>query len=168
MSRTTEADSARARAEIARKQAEEASERARKLQAQVAELEARQTERGLVLTLGDVVFDTGKAKLKGGAMRTIDQLTGFLNQYPQRKLVIEGHTDSVGAADYNQRLSEERADSVRFALLDRGIASTRIMVRGLGEDYPVANNDTAAGRQQNRRVEVIISDDSGKIPERSR
>ena len=168
MSRTTEADSARARAEIARKQAEEASERARKLQAQVAELEARQTERGLVLTLGDVLFDTGKAKLKGGAMRTIDQLTGFLNQYPQRKLVIEGHTDSVGAADYNQRLSEERADSVRFALLDRGIASTRIMVRGLGEDYPVANNDTAAGRQQNRRVEVIISDDSGKIPERSR
>ncbi len=168
MSRTSEADVARQRAEVARKQAEEAAERARKLQAQVAELEAKQTERGLVLTLGDVLFDTGKAKLKGGAMRTVDQLTGFLNQYPERKVLIEGHTDSVGSADFNQRLSEDRANSVRYALLDRGIASTRIMVRGLGEDYPVATNDSASGRQQNRRVEVIISDDSGKIPERSR
>ncbi len=161
MSRTTEAD-------VARKRAEEAAERARKLQEQVAELEAKQTERGLVLTLGDVLFDTGKAQLKSGAMRTVDQLTGFLSQYPQRRVLIEGHTDSVGSADYNQRLSEDRANSVRYALLDRGIASTRIMVRGLGEDYPVASNDTASGRQQNRRVEVIISDDGGRIPERSR
>lgn len=168
MSRTSEADTARQRAEVSRKEADEAGERARQLQAQVAELQAKQTERGLVLTLGDVLFDTGKAKLKGGAMRTIDQLTGFLNQYPERTLLIEGHTDSVGSADYNQRLSEERANSVRMALLNRGVASTRIMVQGLGEDYPVANNDTAAGRQQNRRVEVIISDDDGKIPERSR
>lgn len=168
MSRTSEADTARQRAEVSRKEADEAGERARQLQAQVAELQAKQTERGLVLTLGDVLFDTGKAKLKGGAMRTIDQLTGFLNQYPERTLLIEGHTDSVGSADYNQRLSEERANSVRMALLNRGVASTRIMVHGLGEDYPVANNDTAAGRQQNRRVEVIISDDDGKIPERSR
>ena len=189
LSRTAEAEAARQRAadnaliaeasarqaqartqdaEAARRQADAAAERSRALQAQLDELQARQTERGLVLTLGDVLFDTAKATLKPGAMRTVDQLAAFLNQYPERKVLIEGHTDSVGGDEYNLRLSERRADAVRNALLDRGIAADRIMTRGLGKAYPVAGNDTAASRQRNRRVEVIISDETGKIVERGR
>jgi len=149
-------------------EAEAARVRARELEQQLAELKAKPTDRGMVLTLGDVLFDTGKAELKPGAMRTIDQLAAFMNRHPARTVLVEGHTDSVGSAAYNRKLSEQRADSVRYALLNRGIASTRIVVRGLGLDYPIANNATAEGRQTNRRVEVIISDESGRISERAR
>ena len=166
--RTNEADAARMQAENARKEAEAAQTRARELEEQLAELKAKPTDRGMVLTLGDVLFDTGRAELKAGAMRTIDQLTAFMNKHPARTVLIEGHTDSVGSAAYNRKLSEQRADAVRFALMNRGIANTRIMVKGLGLDYPIANNATAAGRQTNRRVEVIISDESGRVTERAR
>lgn len=166
--RTQEADAARKVAEARATEAEAALARARELENQLAELKAKPSDRGMVLTLGDVLFDTGKAELKAGAMRTIDQLAVFMNKHPARTVMIEGHTDSVGSAAYNRKLSEQRADSVRFALLNRGIASTRIVVRGLGLEYPVASNGTAEGRQANRRVEVIISDESGRIAERTR
>ena len=173
--RTKEADSAVVRAEAAKADADRAriaataaAERAKKLEAQIAQLQARPTDRGLVLTLGDVLFDTGKSVLKSGTNRTLDQLAEFLRDNPSRKVMIEGHTDSVGPDAYNQGLSEERAGSVRLALLDRGIGADRIRVRGFGESYPVATNESAEGRQRNRRVEVIISDETGNIAERTR
>ncbi len=139
---------------------------AERLQEQVKELQAKETERGIVLTLGDVLFDTGKADLKPGAYPTIGKLGDFLSQYKKRNVLIEGFTDSRGTEEYNQQLSQRRANAVRSALLDRGIAPERVRVRGYGEAYPVASNSTAQGRQQNRRVEIIISDPDGKIQER--
>lgn len=133
------------------------------LEQQLSELQAEQTERGLVLTLGDVLFDTNQATLNPGAADTIDRLAEFMREYPERTVLIEGHTDSRGSAEYNAQLSEQRADAVRDALLERGIENARIDIRGLGEGVPVASNDTAAGRQQNRRVEVVISDENGAI-----
>jgi outer membrane protein OmpA-like peptidoglycan-associated protein len=122
-----------------------------------AELNAKQTERGLVVTLGDVLFETGKADLKGTATANLAKLTAFLTQHTDRSLVIEGHTDNVGSESYNQTLSQNRADSVKAFLLNQGIASNRITAFGKGESSPVASNDSSSGRQMNRRVEVIIA-----------
>ncbi|MDO8341609.1 MAG: OmpA family protein [Cellvibrio sp.] len=127
------------------------------LRRQLAELNAKQTERGLVITLGDVLFETGKADLKGTATANLAKLTAFLTQHPDRSLVIEGHTDSVGSESYNQVLSQNRADSVKAFLLNQGVASNRITAFGKGESSPVASNDSSSGRQMNRRVEVIIA-----------
>jgi outer membrane protein OmpA-like peptidoglycan-associated protein len=127
------------------------------LQRQIDALQAKPTDRGLVVTLGDVLFDTGKAGLKAGATSNLNKLAAFLNQYPDRTVVIEGYTDSVGSEDYNQGLSERRADSVKAYLASQGIGATRLSALGRGESDPVAGNESAAGRQQNRRVEVIIS-----------
>ncbi|MDO3720746.1 OmpA family protein [Marinobacter sp. chi1] len=129
-------------------------------QSQIAALQAEVTDRGVVLTLGDVLFATGSAKLQGGASSNLNRLVDFLNQYPDRNAQIEGHTDNVGSADYNQRLSQDRADAVRHYLTQQGIASQRLSTSGLGMDRPVANNDTPTGRQQNRRVEIIIENPS--------
>lgn len=137
--------------------ADEAQRRAQILQDELEQLKAKQTDRGLVLTLGDVLFDTGKSTLKSGAMATLDRLADFLKQAPERSVIIEGHTDSVGSDDYNMELSQRRADAVKAALLQRGVAAERVVSAGKGEAFPVAGNDTAAGRQQNRRVEIIIS-----------
>lgn len=169
------AKKARDEAEVARKLAEEqlaaaaaAKARAGTLEAELAEMkEARKTDRGMVLTLGDVLFDTAKATLNAGAMRTLDKLAEFLTNNAARKVLIEGHTDSVGSDEFNRELSYRRAEAVRRALRDRYIADDRIVVSGMGEDYPVASNDTAAGRQQNRRVEVIFSDNSGAFKARA-
>jgi outer membrane protein OmpA-like peptidoglycan-associated protein len=120
------------------------------------ELAAKETDRGLVLTLGDVLFETGKADLKPGAAAGLDQLVGFLDQQPERSVMIEGHTDSVGAEGYNMTLSQQRADAVKAYLVGRGISPQRVMAVGKGEALPVASNGNAAGRQQNRRVEVIV------------
>lgn len=147
--------------------AEEARQRAEELAGRVNELEARQTERGLVLTLGDVLFDFNKSTLKSGGMRTVSELAGFLNQYPERNVLIEGHTDSIGSDEYNFNLSERRANAVKEALINYGIAASRIRIRGLGKLHPVTSNATNSGRQQNRRVEVVISDETGRITERS-
>lgn len=166
MSERQRAEAARQEAEAARMEAEESLARAQELARRVEELEAQQTERGLVLTLGDVLFDVGKAELKAGGIRAVEQLTSFLNEYPERSVLIEGHTDNTGSDALNERLSLERADAVRFALLDRGIDSDRIRTRGYGEAYPVATNGTSAGRQSNRRVEVVISKAGETIPER--
>ena len=140
----------------ARGEADDANALAKKLEQELAELKAKKTDRGFVLTLGDVLFATGKADLMSGAQRTIDQLAAFLNKYPTKKVSVEGHTDSVGSEDYNLALSQRRAESVRSAIMARGISSDRISVKGLGMLYPVASNDTPAGRQQNRRVEILI------------
>lgn len=154
--RERQARTASGEAADAQKQAEAAQAQAKKLEQELAELKAKKTDRGFVLTLGDVLFATGKADLMSGAQRTIDQLAGFLNKYPAQRVIVEGHTDSVGSEDYNVALSQRRAGSVRSAIMARGISSDRISAKGLGELYPVASNDTPAGRQQNRRVEILI------------
>jgi outer membrane protein OmpA-like peptidoglycan-associated protein len=163
--RTREADIANQQADAANQQANAADQRAagferqaQDLEEQLKDLQARKTDRGLVLTLGDVLFDTGKARLKAGAYSTIDRLANALKEVPTRSVVIEGHTDSMGSEDYNQELSEQRAMSVQSALMQRGVQGSQISTAGKGEGLPVASNDTAGGRQQNRRVEVIFSE----------
>ncbi|HEY6124972.1 MAG TPA: OmpA family protein, partial [Steroidobacteraceae bacterium] len=120
-------------------------------------LQARPTDRGLVLTLGDTLFATGKSEIKSGATANLDRLTAFLNEYPTRTASIEGYTDSMGSEEMNQSLSQRRADAVRGYLVGQGVGSTRLTSSGRGENSPVADNGSAEGRQQNRRVEVVIS-----------
>ena len=151
-------------AEARGRQAAEASERAQQLESELTNLQAKQTERGLVLTLGDVLFDTAQATLKPGAASTLDRLAEFMRDNGERRVMIEGHTDSRGEEAYNRQLSERRADAVRNALLDRNVEQQRIRTVGLGEAYPVASNDTQAGMQENRRVEIVISDEQGNFP----
>ncbi len=136
-----------------------AQTKSRELEVALAALQASKTDHGLVVTLGDVLFATGQADLKPGSRQTLDKLSTFLHAYPKRNVQVDGYTDNVGGDDYNQGLSERRADSVRNALTAMGIAQERILTRGLGKNSPVADNDTAAGRQQNRRVEVVILDE---------
>jgi outer membrane protein OmpA-like peptidoglycan-associated protein len=157
----------RARADDSVAEAQRLRERSDQLSQELEQLKAKQTARGLVLTLGDVLFDTGKAVLKPGASRTLERLAAFLQAHPDRKLQVEGFTDNVGADDYNQQLSNRRAESVKTALVGLGIAAERITTKGYGETYPVASNRDAAGRQLNRRVEVIIGNDNEAVPERS-
>lgn len=147
-----------ASAQAANAQMATARARTTSLEEQLAELKARQTPRGMVLTLGDMLFDTGRAELNPGASRSIDQLAAFLTENTGRSVTVEGYTDSLGSDSLNQVLSERRAIAVKNALLDRGIVAARVSARGFGEASPVASNDTAAGRQQNRRVEIVISD----------
>lgn len=160
--RTLEADAARSDAQMSAEQAAAAQQRAQELESALADLQAKKTDRGLVITLGDVLFATGRADLKSGARRSLEKLSAFLHEYPQRSVQIEGFTDSVGSDDYNQGLSERRADAVRDALTGMGISSDRIQARGLGKSSPVADNESSTGRQQNRRVEVIISEGDGR------
>lgn len=166
--RTIEADRAAAAARESEGRATEASQRAQELEERVRELEAEQTERGLLLTLGDVLFEVGRADLQPGAWGIIDNVARFLSQYENRTVLIEGFTDNTGSASTNQVLSERRADAVRQALAQRGISDRRIRIRGYGQEYPVAPNNTGEGRQRNRRVEIIISDEQGVISERRR
>lgn len=133
---------------------------------ELKELNARQTDRGMVITLGDVLFNVNKAKLSSGGMRNVKKLAEFLQAHPARKVLIEGHTDSTGSESHNQALSERRAGVVQAALVELGVESDRVSMRGYGEALPVATNETAAGRQMNRRVEIILSDDEGKIAPR--
>ena len=143
-----------------------ARQEADRLKQQMAELlEAEETDRGMVLTLGDVLFDVGEASLAPGAARNIAKIATFMRNYPERVAVIEGHTDSMGEADFNLDLSRDRAFSVRDALIDAGVEATRLSTQGFGEKLPVASNDNSAGRQKNRRVEIIFPDESTKISE---
>lgn len=169
--RTMEADRARQDADRARSDAQAANQasaraatlaaqQAAEYQRQIDALEAKPTDRGLVLTLGDVLFATGSAELQGGASGNLNKLVGFLKQYPERNVQIEGHTDNVGSSSLNQALSRQRAESVMSYLTQQGIAARRISAMGLSMNQPVASNDTASGRQQNRRVEIIIDDPS--------
>jgi outer membrane protein OmpA-like peptidoglycan-associated protein len=163
------AEAARAAAESARAAAEANAAKAEHEQAELRDqlrqqlnqiLETRESARGLIVNLSDVLFDTGSANLKTGAREKLAKVAGILLSHRGLKLQVEGHTDSVGSADYNQRLSENRADSVRTYLVEQGIAPNAIGTAGFGETMPVASNDTPAGRQQNRRVELIVSGDS--------
>lgn len=138
-----------------------ATEEAARLQAEIDALKAVPTDRGLVLTLGDVLFDTGKAELNSGASRKLDQLSQFLTEHPDRRVQIDGFTDSVGTDSYNLELSHRRADAVKTALLTRGIDAARVATQGYGKAFPVANNTDSGGRQLNRRVEVVIGGDNG-------
>ena len=144
-----------------------AQQEARELQKQMAALQAEKTERGMVLTLGDVLFDLGEATLAPGASRNIDKIAAFMKSYPERRAVIEGHTDSLGESDYNMDLSRDRAFAVRAALVQAGVSSTRISTQGFGETLPVASNTSAAGRQENRRVEIIFPDAPTQVTEYS-
>lgn len=152
--------------EMSQQQARDADLRTSQLEAQLKELNAKKTERGLVITLGDVLFDTNKALLKSSGTRSLQKLAAFLKQYPQRKAQIEGYTDSTGSAEYNQGLSSRRANVVRTSLTEMGIDTARLTTRGFGKDSPVASNSTADGRRMNRRVEIILSDDNGVVSSR--
>jgi outer membrane protein OmpA-like peptidoglycan-associated protein len=145
----------------ANRDAAQATQEAARLQAEVDALKAKPTPRGLVLTLGDVLFDTGRSELNPGAGRKLDQLAQFLNEHKDRRVQIDGFTDSVGTDSYNEDLSRHRADAVKSALLVRGIDSSRISTQGYGKSFPVADNNDSGGRQLNRRVEVVIGSDDG-------
>jgi outer membrane protein OmpA-like peptidoglycan-associated protein len=136
---------------------------AQRLEQQMRDLQAKQTERGMVLTLGDVLFDTGKATLKPGAYSTIDRLAQVLKESANRKVIIEGHTDSTGSEENNILLSQQRALSVQAALMERGVSGEQIATIGKGEAVPIASNDNAAGRQRNRRVELVVSQDASRV-----
>ena len=153
-------------ASAAQQAAADAQQRALALEGQLRDLDAKKTARGMVITVGDVLFDSGRAELKSGGMRNMDKLVSFLKEYPQRKAVVEGFTDSVGSDQMNQELSARRADAVRTALVSRGVDGGRIGTQGYGESFPVAGNDSAGGRQMNRRVEIVLSDDAGVVPPR--
>jgi outer membrane protein OmpA-like peptidoglycan-associated protein len=144
-------------------EAQSLEQQRQELQQQLVALEAEQTERGWVMTLGDVLFRFDEAELAPGATVTMDRLAEFMEENPERIIAIEGHTDSSGAASYNRDLSRQRAEAVRQALVDRGIPSRRIEIRALGEEFPVATNDTDTGRQLNRRVEIVLSGQEGQF-----
>jgi outer membrane protein OmpA-like peptidoglycan-associated protein len=168
--RTNEANAAQIRANtanqatlMAQNDAANAQLRNTQLEAQLADLAAKKTERGMVITMGDVLFSTDQARLTVTGIATAQKLATFLQNNPQRNVLVEGFTDSTGAADHNQALSERRASAVQAALQQMGIASERVAMRGYGESFPVAANDTALNRQLNRRVEIVLSDDSGRV-----
>lgn len=129
------------------------------LQEEVEDLSAEETDRGMVLTLGDILFETDEADLKNSSSNGIAKVAEFLNNYPERQILIEGHTDSTGSAEYNQELSVARAESVKDALVSYGVDHGRIDTDGFGQERPVATNDSDFGRTQNRRVEIVILDD---------
>lgn len=130
---------------------------------EMSALQAEKTDRGMVLTLGDVLFDVGKATLAPGATRNIDQIASFMQRYPDRDAVIEGHTDSMGEDSFNLALSRERAFAVRRALVSSGVPANRLSTQGFGESLPLANNDSSTGRQKNRRVEIIFPNAQTKV-----
>jgi outer membrane protein OmpA-like peptidoglycan-associated protein len=166
--RTREAENAKASAANSQavavdalSQRDQANEEAAQAQAELAALKATPTPRGLVLTLGDVMFDTGRSELKSGGMRKIEQLAQFLTEHPERRVQIDGFTDSVGSETYNEELSRRRADAVKAALVSQNIDAARISTEGYGKAYPVASNNDSGGRQLNRRVEVVIGGANG-------
>jgi outer membrane protein OmpA-like peptidoglycan-associated protein len=150
------------KAEKARREAEAKAREAEQLLKDLAELQGKQTDRGIVLTLGDVLFAFGKADLAAGAVRNVDKLAEYLEKHPERNILIEGHTDSVGSDAINMALSQKRADAVKEVLTAKRVSSDRILTKGYGKQFPVAGNDTESGRQMNRRVEVIILNEGVK------
>ena len=164
---TAAAQQARAETQNAQAQVAQAQQETQRMAAQLENMQASQTERGIVLTLDDVLFDTGRAELKSGAQRSLAQVADFLEKNPERQVQVEGFTDSQGADEYNLQLSQRRADAVAEAIVQRGIDAQRVRAKGYGEEYPVATNNNAGSRQLNRRVEIVISRDDKGIPGRS-
>jgi outer membrane protein OmpA-like peptidoglycan-associated protein len=164
-----QADAQQARAEAANAQSQvaQAAAEAQRLAALLEDVQAAQTERGIVLTLDDVLFDTGKAQLKAGSQRTIEQIASFLNEHPERRVQVEGFTDAQGGNDYNLELSQRRADAVAMAIIQRGVDAQRVRALGYGEEFPVASNENPGSRQLNRRVEIVVANDEQAIPGRT-
>jgi outer membrane protein OmpA-like peptidoglycan-associated protein len=167
--RKREAEQARLAAMAEAERAEKAKAAANKFKAEadqlmkeVSQLKGQLTERGIVLTMGDVLFATDQSTLSPNANRNVEKLAEFLQKYPNRNVLIEGHTDSVGTDEYNLSLSHRRAEAVKEALVAKGIDPGRIWTKGYGKKYPVASNDNPTGRQLNRRVEVIILNEGVK------
>lgn len=186
--RTAEADRAKREAEAAQAQAAQAqaqaqaaqqqaaaaqeqnaalAQRAAALEALLVEMHAVKTERGYVVTIGDVLFATDKASLTPNGMSTLRKLADVMAQNPNRTVLVEGFTDSTGSSSYNQELSQRRAEAVASALAGMGVARERIAMKAYGEAFPVASNDTAANRQLNRRVEIVLSNEGAGIPPRT-
>lgn len=158
-----QAGDARNAADAAQLRADASQQRADSLETELADLKVKKTERGLVLTLGDVLFDTNRSTLKSGSYGTLDRLATALREKAGRKVLIEGHTDNVGSDETNNELSQRRAQSVQLALAQRGVAGDQITAIGKGEGFPIASNDDANGRQMNRRVELIFTEDQPRI-----
>jgi outer membrane protein OmpA-like peptidoglycan-associated protein len=152
------AESRASEAEFARREAELASQQISSLTRQLENLQLRQTESGVVVTLGDVLFASGETMLLEGALSSLEEVVDLLQTEPDKKIRVEGHTDSRGAAETNLELSQKRAEAVREALIELGVAEERITALGMGEDFPIASNDDEVGRAQNRRVDVILLD----------
>ncbi|WP_292039497.1 OmpA family protein [Massilia sp. UBA6681] len=186
--RTAEADRAKREAEAAQAQAAQAqaqaqaaqqqaaaaqqqnaalAQRAAALEALLVELQAVKTERGYVVTIGDVLFATNQATLTPNGMSTLRKLADVMAQNPNRTVLVEGFTDSTGSSSYNQELSQRRAEAVASALGSMGVPRDRIAMRAYGEAFPVAPNDTASNRQLNRRVEIVLSNENAQIPPRT-
>jgi outer membrane protein OmpA-like peptidoglycan-associated protein len=156
------AEALRAKEEAAKADAERARRAAEELRAQLLDqfnriLETRDTPRGLVITMADVLFDTGKYDLRPISREQLAKLSGIVLAHPGLHLEVDGYTDNTGSDEFNQRLSEQRASTVREYLVGRGLASDAVTAQGFGEAMPVASNDTPSGRQKNRRVELIVS-----------
>ena len=149
-----QSDSLRRAAEAANQQLNNALSQLRNLVTEITNL--RETSRGIVISLSDILFDVNRATLKPGAESNVRRIAAILQQYPDRQIAVEGHTDATGSDAYNQTLSEDRAASVRASLVAGGVPAGQITSRGFGKTQPVATNDTPAGRQQNRRVEIIV------------
>jgi outer membrane protein OmpA-like peptidoglycan-associated protein len=152
-----QADAERARLSAQKAEAEKSEMRERLRQQLSAVLETQETARGLIVNISDVLFDFNKYTLKPGARETLAKVSGILLAYPGLKIQLEGHTDSIGSDEYNQKLSEDRANAVREYLVGQGVPGTTVTAAGFGKGNPVASNDNAAGRQKNRRVEMVVS-----------
>jgi outer membrane protein OmpA-like peptidoglycan-associated protein len=161
-----QADAARMQAQQAQAQTQALAEHAARLEAILVELHAVKTERGYVVTIGDILFDTDRASLKPDGIATVRKLAEVMAQNPDRTVLVEGFTDSTGTATHNQDLSQRRADSVAMALTGMGVPRDRVTTRAYGQKFPVAPNTNAADRQRNRRVEIVLSNAGAPIPPR--
>ena len=155
-----EAETEKARQAAAKAEAEKGQLRAQLLNQLNSILQTRDSARGLIVNMSDVLFDTGSYTLKPGAREKLAKISGIVLAHPGLTLQIEGHTDSVGTDEFNRQLSERRADSVRDFLAEQGVPASSITARGFGKSQPVATNDTAEGRQRNRRVELVVNGDA--------
>ena len=143
-------------ADLARQEAELAFEEAESLRRKLNSIASQKTDKGLMMTLGDFVFDSSKATIKKEAVDNFAKVVEFINSYPENKVRIEGHTDSSGSNQLNLNLSQQRADAVKALLIKNGILASQIESVGMGEDFPIAENTTNDGKAKNRRVEIII------------
>jgi outer membrane protein OmpA-like peptidoglycan-associated protein len=146
-------------AQLARREADLALEQADTLRRQLENLQLRQTESGVVVTLGDVLFQSGETSLRKEALASLVEVVDLLQSEPDKNIRIEGHTDATGDAETNLKISAQRANAVRDALVSLGVTASRITAAGMGEDFPIASNGTEEGRAQNRRVDVILLDE---------
>jgi outer membrane protein OmpA-like peptidoglycan-associated protein len=162
-----QAQNAQQQAAAAQEQNAALAQRAAMLEAILVELHAVKTERGYIVTIGDVLFATNQATLTPNGMSTLRKLADVMTQNPNRTVLVEGFTDSTGSSSYNQELSQRRAEAVASALGSMGVSRDRIAMKAYGEAFPVAANDTASNRQLNRRVEIVLSNENAQIPPRS-